>query len=132
MTAVQLDLFASQQLPPMSDDDAAWVRRTVWTEHHRFWNGGPQEWFRCRCQWSAVSGSCRRGDHRWCVSSRPLSGPDTYLTVMGQKRLHVAVWLADRVCTRGPCACRCGHRNKTTGHGPEIDAVFQRVRQAMS
>lgn len=123
----------SAQLAPMSDDDARWIRRNVWTEHHRKWNGGQGDWFRCRCQWGP-SGACERGDHRSCAvtgADRPVAGPDTYLTVSGRKRLHVPVWLADRVCAHS-CTCRCGHRKRATGLGPEIDAVFERVRESAS
>ncbi|MFI5615004.1 DUF6248 family natural product biosynthesis protein [Amycolatopsis sp. NPDC051903] len=113
------DTSAAQSLPVMSDEAARWIRRNVWTEYHRKWNGGPRDWFRCRCQWGR-SGNCEQGEHRWCTeirAERPITGPDTYLTVSGNKRLFVAVWLADRTCS-WTCPCSCGHRRRKQRRRP--------------
>uniref|UniRef100_UPI003F49504A DUF6248 family natural product biosynthesis protein n=1 Tax=Amycolatopsis sp. CA-151526 TaxID=3239921 RepID=UPI003F49504A len=118
---------AAARVPAMTKEQARWIREVVWTEHHRKWCGGPRDWHRCRCQWG-VSDNCRRGEHRTCTkirSSGPLSGPDTYLTISGDKRLHVAVWLADRTC-RWTCPCNCGHRHQLRQRAGTAERAAQR------
>jgi len=120
----------------MKPDEAAWVYEHVICDYHlaneaHWWCGPDQTEDRdCPCQFGCVL--CRAGRHQACrtISARTDGGfrpqPETALRVPAAHRpdrkrpLHVAVWLADRVC-RVLCDCTVCHPPQLAP-APEPDA----------
>ncbi|MEQ4726252.1 DUF6248 family natural product biosynthesis protein [Nonomuraea sp. B19D2] len=109
----------------MTEDDAAWVRKHVWTDGMRRvqYKVHPGVYTRCECQ-RDVCYSCHRGVHERCIG---IPRQDREGMIAGKSGVHPAcfkepykhvtidgpphatcvaqVWLADRICR---WACRCG------------------------
>lgn len=101
-------------LPAMSEEDAAWIRDTVWTKPMRgTFASSPRFELACACQWGPT-GSCADGRHEECQFAKPGAGPErdseTSITRAAGSVINGAeVWLADRIC-RWTCPCGCGHQ----------------------
>ncbi|WP_372672625.1 DUF6248 family natural product biosynthesis protein [Amycolatopsis kentuckyensis] len=106
---------AHQPRPPMSEEDAAWIRDTVWPKQLRAVHASaPKFHLRCACQYG-VTGHCASNDgHEECQFAKPDATPqrssETWITRKDGTVINGAeVWLADRVC-RWSCPCECGHK----------------------
>lgn len=120
--------------PPMSPDQAVWVRDNAWTQPMRkAYRGTPGFYSKCACQYGLTTW-CTNGRHDLCHRATPLrsyetlicgrSGQDprsfrdlyrhqTDVSATGPQHEDLAmVWLADRVC-RWACPCPCGHPQPT-------------------
>lgn len=117
----------SGPLTSMTDQQAAWVRATVWTPDMRRGLTGPSIQ-RCACQIQVTTWACRNSQHDLCELDQH---PDYETTIWShgglrpavfpttnrhktradggyRRRADALVWLADRVC-RWACPCECRH-----------------------
>ena len=92
----------------MTDADAEWIIRAVWTgQMRRAFGEVPGHFLSCACEWGQ-SGHCSAGRHTTCQHNRsaPKSTPEA---PCGLAALRADVWLVGRACAwRCSCGCHIG------------------------
>ncbi|SEM77873.1 DUF6248 family natural product biosynthesis protein [Streptacidiphilus jiangxiensis] len=104
---------------PMTEAEAAWVRETAWTRHHRRIDGNyPHGFYRwCDCE-RGVCSNCVAGAHSTCATRAGArsTGPDSVTGPNGYSVPGALVIQADhqRPCS-WICPCPCPTPEPTTG-----------------